>query len=108
MVEPSLTDRGKPGSKRHLLTDRNGTPLATVLTGVNVRDSRVFEDLLLDVIQPVKGPRGSPHRRLEKLHADKSYDFRRAARRYASGAVSSRITRKGKESSERLERTGGW
>ena len=36
---PNPTDRGKNGSKRHLITDGYGTPLAIEHTGANVHDS---------------------------------------------------------------------
>src|SRR6187549_1111974 len=36
---PNPTDRGKPGSKRHLVVDRQGIPLAVLLTAANVHDS---------------------------------------------------------------------
>src|SRR6202048_5416539 len=73
---PNPTDRGKPGTKRHLVTDRRGIPLAFLLTGANVHDSVPFEELL-DAIPPVAGKLGRPRRRPEKLHADKAYDHRR-------------------------------
>ena len=38
-VGPNPTDRGKPGSKRHVLVDANGIPLAVKLTAANVHDS---------------------------------------------------------------------
>jgi transposase len=43
---PNPTDRGKAGTKRHLLTDRHGLPLAFVLTGANVHDSVPLAELL--------------------------------------------------------------
>ena len=33
---PNPTDRGKPGSKHHVMADAKGTPLAMRLTGANV------------------------------------------------------------------------
>ena len=33
LTGPNPTDRGKPGSKRHLVVDRTGIPLAALLTG---------------------------------------------------------------------------
>ena len=32
---PNPTDRGKKGTKRHLLTEGNGIPLAVIITGAN-------------------------------------------------------------------------
>ena len=68
---PNPTDRGKAGTKRHLLTDRHGLPLAFVLTGANVHDSVPLAELL-DTAAPVRGKRGRPRQRPGKLHADKS------------------------------------
>ena len=43
---PNPTDRGKPGSKRHVLVDANGIPLALELTPANVHDSTMLEPVL--------------------------------------------------------------
>ena len=40
------TDRGKCGSKRHLLTEGGGIPLAVVLSGANRTDMKKLGDLL--------------------------------------------------------------
>ncbi len=40
------TDRGKSGSKRHLLTDQKGIPLSVVLSGANRHDMKKLDDLL--------------------------------------------------------------
>lgn len=40
------TDRGKAGSKRHLLTDEKGIPLSIVLSGANRHDMKKLNDLL--------------------------------------------------------------
>jgi transposase len=115
VVGPNPTDRGKPGSKHHLLTDRNGVPLAVVLTAANIHDSKAFEELV-DAVGPVKLPgRGRPRRRLEKLYADKAYDYRRCREVLRRRGIKSRIARRGKDTSERLgrhrwvvERTLAW
>jgi len=102
---PNPTDRGKPGSKRHLVVDRQGIPLAVLLTAANVHDSTVLEEVL-DRVPPIRQPRGHPRRRPAKLHADKAYDSHRCRRA---------CRRRGIESSERLgrhrwvvERTLSW
>ncbi len=114
-VGQNPTDRGKPGSKHHLLTDHNGVPLAIVLTAANVHDSKVFEELL-DAVGPIKRPgRGRPRKRPEKLHADKAYDYPRCREILRRRGIKSRIARRGKDASERLgrhrwvvERTLAW
>jgi transposase len=89
-------------------------PLAIALTGAHVHDSKVFEGLI-DLIVPIKGKRGRPRRRPEKLHADKGYDYPRCRRFLRKRGIKARIARRGVESSERLgrhrwvvERTLAW
>ena len=114
---PSPTDRGKAGTKYHVLCDRNGLPLNVLITGANTHDSRMLAPLL-DTNPGVReqaGRPGRPRRRPEKLHADKGYDFPRC-RRYLSGrGIGVRIARRGVENSSRLgrvrwvvERTMAW
>src|SRR5262249_10166554 len=56
---PNPTDRAKRGSKRHLICDGQGVPLAVRLTGANRNDSQ--EALaLVDAIPPLQGDRGRP------------------------------------------------
>ena len=104
----------KPGTKRHLVTDRRGIPLAELTTAANVNETTVLERLL-DTIPPVRGKRGRPRRRPEKLHADKGYRSRKNQRVLRARRIKSRIARPGIESSERLgrhrwviERTIAW
>jgi transposase len=113
-IGPNPVDRGRPGSKRHLLVDGNGTPLVALLTGAQVHDSKVFEELV-DGVEPVKGPRGRPRKRPNKLHADKGYDYERCRRFLHRRGIKARIARRGVESSQRLgrhrwvvERTLAW
>jgi transposase len=56
---PNPTDRAKRGSKRHVICDGRGVPLAVRLTGANRHDSQ--EALpLVDAIPPLQGKRGRP------------------------------------------------
>ena len=100
---PNPTDRGKAGTKRHVLTDRNGVPLAALLSGANRHDSVLFEDLL-DAVPPIRRPSGRRRRRPDKLHADKGYDVPRCREALRRRHVKARIARRGVESSERLGR----
>jgi transposase len=114
---PNPTDKGKPGSKRHVVSDRGGIPLAVILTAANVHDSKVLEEAV-DAIEPIKRPRGGPGRprkRPKKLHADKGYDFPRCRKALRRRGIKARIARRGIDSSERLgrhrwvvERTLAW
>jgi len=108
------TDKAKKGTKRHLVSDRRGVPLAVMLTAANVHDSMVFKELI-DAVEPIKRPRGRPRKRPEKLHADKAYDDKKCKGALRKRRIKSRIARKGIESTEKLgrhrwvvERTLAW
>ncbi|CAI06387.1 transposase, is4 family, fragment [Aromatoleum aromaticum EbN1] len=111
---PNPTDRGKLGTKHHLLVDRNGLPLAVALSAANTHDSQVFIPLL-DGARAIAGKRGRPRWRPHKLHADKGYDFRFCRDYLRRQGILHRIARRGIESKERLgrhrwvvERTISW
>jgi transposase len=70
---PNPTDRSKPGSKHHVLTDANGIPLSDTLTGANRHDSTQLLPML-DAIPPVSGKEEHPRQRPEKLYGDRAYD----------------------------------
>jgi transposase len=70
---PNPTDRGKNGSKRHLIVDGQGTPLAIEHTGANVHDSQMAI-ALVDGIPPIKQPHGRPRKRPDEVLADRAYD----------------------------------
>jgi IS5 family transposase len=99
-------DRGKPGSKYHLVIDASGIPLAVGLSAANTHDSQLLEQLV-DAVPAVIGPRGRPGRprkRPAKLHADKGYDFPSCRQALRRRGISPRIARRGVESSQRLGR----
>jgi transposase len=99
-------DRGKLGSKYHLIVDRHGVPLAVRLSAANVHDSRLLEPMV-DAIPALVGPRGRPGRprkRPAKLHADKAYDSSEKRRSLRARGIAPRIARRGVDTSERLGR----
>jgi transposase len=113
-VGPNPTDRGKPGTKRHLAVDRRGLPLAAGLTGAERPDATVFA-AVVDAIPAVRGPRGRPRQRPDKVHADKGYDARHCRQCLHRRGIKVRIARKGVEDKARLgrwrwvvERTFAW
>ena len=62
------TDRGKLGSKVHLLVDERGAPLAIFITGANEHDKWSADDLIVHIV--VKRPHTEQH-----FCADKGYDY---------------------------------
>jgi Transposase DDE domain len=56
---PNPVDRGKWGSKFHLLVDRQGVPLAVLPPAPNVHDSTLLERLV-DAVPPIRRPIGQP------------------------------------------------
>ncbi|GGV28617.1 hypothetical protein GCM10010260_81360 [Streptomyces filipinensis] len=70
---PSPVDRGRAGSKHHLITDGHDSPLAVILTGGNRNDVTQLMPPL-DAIPPVRGRRGRPRRKPDALFADRGYD----------------------------------
>jgi hypothetical protein len=56
---PNPTDRARPGSKHHLITEAQGIPLAVILTGANRHDVTQLH-ALVDAIPPIAGKRGRP------------------------------------------------
>ena len=114
LTGPNPTDRAKPGSKRHVLVEAAGIPLAFLLTPANVHDSTMLEPVL-DAVPSIRQCAGRPRRRPGKLHADKGYGYRRCRRACRKRGVIPRIARRGIESGERLgryrwvvERTLAW
>lgn len=70
---PNPTDRAKPGSKHHVLTDGNGIPLSHSLTGANIPDIKQLFPLI-DAIPPLESPSGVIHGLPDKVLADRAYD----------------------------------
>jgi transposase len=114
-VGPNPTDRGKQGTKHHLIVDGQGTPLAAVLSGAHRHDSKLLE-AAVDVIPPVRnGKPGRPRCLPAKSHADKGYDHAFCREALRRRGIIPRIARRGIDSGERLgrhrwrvERTLSW
>jgi putative transposase len=62
------TDRGKLGSKIHILVDERGAPLAVYITGANRHDKWSADDLIISIVVPRSTQR-------QHLCADKGYDY---------------------------------
>ncbi|MEH0658435.1 IS5 family transposase [Streptomyces stelliscabiei] len=114
LTGPNPTDRGKKGSKIHLICDRNGLPISVAVSGANLHDSQALEPLVMG-IPPIRSRRGPRRRRPAKLHGDKGYDYDHLRKWLRKRGIAPRIARRGVESSTRLgrhrwvvERTMSW
>ncbi|MFC8453695.1 IS5 family transposase [Kitasatospora sp. NPDC057223] len=111
---PSPVDRGKPGSKVHVLSDRNGLPLVVGISSANTHDQHGLTPLVEALLAKHDHERGL-HLLPRKLHADKAYDNAELRKWLRRQQVPPRIARKGIESRQTLgrhrwviERTMSW
>jgi transposase len=70
---PNPTDRGKSGSKHHVMTDAQGIPLSATVTAANVNDVTEALSVLLNM-PPVGGKPGHKRRQPERMQGDRGYD----------------------------------
>jgi transposase len=102
------TDRGKQGTKRHLVVDAHGIPLAVLVSAANVHDSKMML-ATVDAIEPIRAKtRGRPRRRPHKLHADKGYDSVTSVWPCASAASSPASPAVVSSPRTAWDATGGW
>jgi putative transposase len=102
---PNPTDRGKCGTKRHLLVDGRGVPLAVHLSGANRHDLKGLEHLLGKEGMLVRRPEpdeGSP----QHLCLDKAYDAEEAESLLERSGYTGHI--KTHKEAGRKGRAGGW
>ena len=111
---PSPVDRGRRGSKQHLLVDGSGLPLAWALTGGNRNDITQLL-ALLDQVPPVRGRPGRPRRRPDSVIADRGYDHDKYRRLVWQRGIKPLIARRQTEHGSGLgrhrwvvERTFAW
>uniref|UniRef100_A0AAU3GXF2 IS5 family transposase n=1 Tax=Streptomyces sp. NBC_01401 TaxID=2903854 RepID=A0AAU3GXF2_9ACTN len=114
LTGPNPVDRGKKGSKLHVLSEAQGLPLSVAVSGANLHGSQAFKPLIL-AIPAVRSRRGPRRRRPVKIRADKAYYSAEHLRWLRDRNLVPRIARPGIESGERLgrhrwkiERTISW
>jgi len=71
---PNPTDRAKTGTKRHLVTDAQGIPVAVRLSSANTHDVKEEALATVEAIPAIQGPKGRPRKRPVSLRGDKGYD----------------------------------
>ncbi|MDL4819312.1 IS5 family transposase [Actinomadura sp. OS1-43] len=114
LTSPNPVDRGKKGSKLHVLSDAAGLPLVVAVSAANVHDSQALKPLLM-ALPAIRSRRGPRRRRPVKVRADKAYNSAEHLAWLRRRGIVPRIARAGVESSERLgrhrwmiERTPAW
>ena len=73
MTGPNPTDRGKLGTKRHVLTDGEGIPLSVVITAANTHDMKAAISVLDNIV--VKRPSYYMCKTKQNLCLDKGYEM---------------------------------
>ncbi len=111
---PSPVDRGRNGSKHHLLVDATGIPLACTVTGGNRNDITQLIPLL-QAVPAVAGQPGRPRTRPDSVIADRGYDHDKYRRLVRKRGVAPVIARRQAEHGSGLgrhrwvvERTFAW
>ena len=111
---PNPTDRAKLGSKRHLICDGQGVPLAVQLSGANRNDSQQALPLV-DAIPLLQGERGRPRFRPDCVIGDRGYDARAIREGLRMRGISPRLAQRYTEHGSGLgryrwvvERTFAW
>ena len=71
MTGHNPTDRSKLGSKRHILTDKDGIPLSTFITSANTHDVTVATNTIDNIV--IKRSSPSKYKHKQNLCLDKAY-----------------------------------
>jgi putative transposase len=114
---PNPTDRAKSGTKRSILVEGNGIPLAVAVDGTNTHDMKLarptLENTIIDRPRPTK-------EHPQNMCLDKGYDFPEVDRLVAEWGYTAHIARRGVDQSKRkripgyrarrwvVERTNSW
>jgi DNA-binding NarL/FixJ family response regulator len=77
-----------------VITDGGGVPLAVTLTGANRNDVTQLMPLL-DAVPSVRGRRGRPRRRPDRLYADRAYDHDKYRKQACAKGIRPFIARRG-------------
>jgi transposase len=85
-------DRRKLGSKHHVLTCGRGNPLAVKTSAGNVNDITQFIPVV-DAVPPVRGRRGRPKRRPERVYGDRAYHSQKVRRQLRARRITTRVAR---------------
>lgn len=90
---PNPTDRAKNGTKKHVLVDQHGGPLAAVVAAANVNDHKLLEQ----TIEAIVVERPNPDLLAQHLCLDKAYDNKTGDRVCEEAGYVAHIRRIGEE-----------
>lgn len=99
LTGPSPVDRGKAGSRMHVLPDANGLPLLVGLSAANTHDSQALKPMVLGH-QTRHDPHRGRHFKPRRPHTDKAYAIPELRKWLRDKRIGVRIARKGIGSSE--------
>jgi putative transposase len=91
---PNPTDRAKSGSKRHVLTDSRGIPVALTVSGANVHDKWALGETLDSIV--VRDRTGAPSRP-KHICLDKGYDYADTEAAVRERGIKPHIRRRGEQ-----------
>lgn len=101
---PNPTDRGKSGSKHHVLTDAQGVPLVAQVTAANVNE--VTQALpVLTSLEPVGGKPGPKRKRPRRVQGDRGYDSEPLRRLIRRRGITPQLARRRTEHGSGLGKT---
>ncbi|WP_321965202.1 IS5 family transposase [Paraburkholderia sp. J7] len=101
---PNPTDRARPGSKHHLITEAQGVPLAVILTGANRNDVTQLQ-ALVEAIPPIRGKRGKPLSKPRVVQGDRGYDHDKYRCPLHAAGIATEIARRGQPHGSGLGKT---
>jgi transposase len=111
---PNPTDRGRSGSKHHVMTDAQGRPLSATVTAANVNEvTQIFR--VLTAMPPVGGKPGPRRERPKRLQGDRGFDSEPARQLWRWLGITPVLAKRGTEHGSGLgvsrwfvERTIAW
>ena len=89
------TDRSKLGSKRHILTDKQGIPLSIFITSANTHDVIVATNTIDNII--IKRPSYNKSKHKQNLCLDKAYHSKEVEQEMIKRGYTPHIRHRGEE-----------
>jgi putative transposase len=102
LIGPNPTDRGKAGTKKSLLVEAAGGPVAVVIAGANVHDTKLLAATLGAVIVARPAPTAEAP---QHLCLDKAYDNPTGEQAARAQGYTAHIRRIGEEAVAKEQRT---